>query len=255
MEGRQRRVLRIVLVINLVTFVLMVGAAWSSRSSSVLVAGLDNLGDALTYLLSLAVIGASAAAKACVALVKGLLILGAALAVALQIVYRVLDPAVPVFEVMGIASLVNLAANGVCLWLLTPFRRGDINLASAWECSRNDIFDGTAVVIASGAVFVFGAGWPDLVVASGLLFLFSRSAVRVLRDAVAGLRQRDGPTQAQDVVCACSVMPGPATPASDWRGKTYYFCDVACKDRFDEMPDVYLTGPVDARRSRRHLRT
>ena len=91
LEARQRRVLTIVLVINLLTFLMMMGAAWYSRSSSLLSGGLDNLGDALTYALSLAVVGASGLAKARVALFKGLLILGAALAVGVQIVWRLLS--------------------------------------------------------------------------------------------------------------------------------------------------------------------
>ena len=132
MQARQRRVLMIVLAINLATFGMMLGAAIYGRSSSLLSGSLDNLGDALTYLLSLAVIGASAAAKARVAVVKGLLILGAALAVAVQIVWRLLHPDVPLFEAIGAAALLNLAFNGVCLWLLTPYRGGDVNMASAW---------------------------------------------------------------------------------------------------------------------------
>ena len=51
-------------------------------------------------------------AKARVALLKGLLILGAAIAVAVQIGWRLTHPAVPLFEGMGIAGALNLAANG-----------------------------------------------------------------------------------------------------------------------------------------------
>lgn len=189
LHARQRRVLRIVLAINVATFAMVVVAAFQSGSSSLLSGGLDNLGDALTYALSLAVVGASLAAQSRVSLVKGFLILGAALAVAGQIVFRLLNPTVPVFETMGIAGVLNLAANAVCLWLLTPFRHGDVNLQSAWECSRNDIFEGTAVLAAAGGVFLFRAGWPDLVVAVGLLALFLRSAVRVLRASLRGLHQ------------------------------------------------------------------
>ena len=70
----QRRVLTIVMLINLVTFVGMVAASWLSHSSALLSGTLDNLGDAMTYALSLAVVGASVAAKAKVALFKGILI-------------------------------------------------------------------------------------------------------------------------------------------------------------------------------------
>jgi Co/Zn/Cd efflux system component len=188
MEDSQRRTLKVVLAINLATFVMMMGAAWFSRSSSLLSGGLDNLGDALTYAVSLAVVGSSLQTKAKVAFLKGLLILGAAVAVAVQIAWRLKNPGVPVFEAMGLAGVLNLAANAFCLWLLTPHRNGDINLSSAWECSRNDIYEGFAVLLAAFAVWVFGAGWPDLVIASALLLLFLRSASRVMRGAWQELR-------------------------------------------------------------------
>ena len=181
MQARQRRVLMIVLAINIATFAMMLTAALYSGSSSLLSGTLDNLGDALTYLLSLAVIGASTRAKAKVALVKGVLILGAAVAVAIQIGWRLTNPGVPIFEAMGLAAILNLGFNGICLWLLTPYRHGDVNMASAWECSRNDMFEGAAVLAAAGGVWLFGAGWPDLVVAVALLLMFLRSAWRVLR--------------------------------------------------------------------------
>ena len=182
-EARQRRVLMIVLAINIATFAMMLTAAIYSGSSSLLSGSLDNLGDALTYLLSLAVIGASIQAKAKVALVKGLLILGAAIAVAIQIGWRSAHPGVPLFEAMGAAAIVNLGFNGICLWLLTPYRRGDVNMASAWECSRNDVFEGFAVLVAAVSVWLFDAGWPDLVIAAALLLMFLRSAWRVFRAA------------------------------------------------------------------------
>ena len=188
LEARQRRVLMIVLAINLATFAMMLAAAIYSGSSSLLSGSLDNLGDALTYLLSLAVIGASMRAKARVALVKGLLIFGAAVAVAVQIGWRLANPEVPIFEAIGIAALLNLALNGVCLWLLTPFRHGDVNLASAWECSRNDVYEGFAVLLAAAGVWLFDASWPDLVIAGALLLMFLRSSWRVLRNAWAELR-------------------------------------------------------------------
>lgn len=189
LQARQKRVLKIVLGVNLATLGLMVAAAWWSQSSSLLSGGLDNLGDALTYILSLAVVGASIQAKARVSFVKGLLILLAALAVAAQIAWRLSHPAVPMFEGIGIAGMLNLGANLLCLRLLTPYRHGDLNMASAWECSRNDVWEGFAVLFAAAGVWAFGSGWPDLVIAAALLLLFLRSAVRVLGTSWAALQQ------------------------------------------------------------------
>lgn len=162
---------------------MMVFAAIISGSSSLLSAALDNFGDAMTYALSLMVVGASGPAKARVALCKGFLIFCAALAVAFQIGWRILHPETPVFETMGFAAFLNLVANLLCLWLITPYRDGDVNMSSAWECSRNDVSEGLAVIAAAFAVWMFGSGWPDLVIAISLLILFLRSAVRVLRRA------------------------------------------------------------------------
>jgi Co/Zn/Cd efflux system component len=183
LEERQRRVLVLVLVINAATFLMMITAAGFSGSSSLLSGALDNFGDAVTYALSLAVIGATCAAKARVALFKGLLIFGAALAVAVQIAWRISHVETPVFETMGIAALLNLAANLLCLRLLYPYRNGDVNMTSVWECSRNDVMEGVAVIAATLAVWVFGSGWPDILIAIALLVLFLRSASRVLRSA------------------------------------------------------------------------
>jgi Co/Zn/Cd efflux system component len=53
-------------------------------------------------------------------------------------------------------------------------------LPSAWECSRNDVLEGGAVILTAGAVWVLDSGWPDIVVAAILLALFLRSALRVV---------------------------------------------------------------------------
>lgn len=192
LQDRQRRVLWVVLAINAVTFVGMVAASAHAGSSALLSGALDNLGDALTYGLSLLVVTRSLVAKARVALFKAVLILLAALLVAGSIAFRLfVDPVVPVFGTMGWAGGINLVANLACLWLLRPHRHGDVNLASAYECARNDIADGLAVLAASAGVWWTGAGWPDLLVAALLLAVFLRSAWRVFRAARRALAGTD----------------------------------------------------------------
>ena len=183
LQAGQRRVLAWVFGINVAAFGAMVAGSVLSGSSALLSGTLDNLGDALTYALSFAVVGASDASKARVAVLKGLLILGAAVAVAVQIAWRLTDLHAPVVSTMSAVAAVNLAANVVCLKLLTPYRKGDVNMSSSWECSRNDVIEGVAVIGAAGAVWVFDSPWPDIVVAVLLLAIFLRSASRVLRGA------------------------------------------------------------------------
>ena len=189
LEKRQRRVLLAVLAINIAAFAVMAAGSLLSGSSSLLSGMLDNLGDALTYGLSLAVVGCGTVAKARVALFKGVLIAAAAVIVAVQIAWHLQHLETPIVEAMSLAALLNLAANSICLWLLSPHRHSDINMASVWECSRNDVFDGSAVLLAAFCVWLFDSPWPDLLVACALLVLFSRSAFRVLRSAWVELTQ------------------------------------------------------------------
>jgi Co/Zn/Cd efflux system component len=188
LRRRQRGTLLAVLGINAVMFVVILAAAYYGDSSALLADSLDNLGDALTYGLSLYAVSRGAAAKARVALIKGGLIFLAACAVMMQILYRLAVPGVPVFEVMGAFSLLGLAANGLCLYLLWRHRHEDVNMGSVWECSRNDIASNLAVFLAAGAVWLTASGWPDILVALGLLWLLLRSAFRVMTTALAELR-------------------------------------------------------------------
>lgn len=190
LEARQRSTLRVVLVINAVMFLVIAAAALYADSTALLADSLDNLGDALTYALSLYAVSRGPVIKARVALFKGGLILLAAAGVAAQIVQRLLTPGVPVFEVMGAFSLLGLAANGLCFWLLTRHRFEDVNMSSVWECSRNDIAANVSVFVAAGGVALTGTAWPDLLVAMGLTILLARSALRVLGSAWRTLKRQ-----------------------------------------------------------------
>lgn len=188
LRTRQRSTLKAVLGINAVMFAAELTAGLVAGSTALLSDSLDNLGDALTYGLSLYAVSRGARSKAKVALFKGGLILAAGLFVLGQVVYRLIVPTLPVFETMGVVSLLAFLANGACLALLWKHREEDINMSSVWECSRNDIASNAAVFIAAGGVWLTRSGWPDVLVGLGLSLLFLRSALRVLRRAVAELR-------------------------------------------------------------------
>lgn len=188
LQKRQSSTLKVVLAINAVMFVVELAAGLFASSTALLSDSLDNLGDALTYSVSLYAVSRGARQKARVALFKGGLILAAGLFVLGQLAYRMVVPAVPIFETMGVISLMALVGNGWCLALLWKHRQEDINMSSVWECSRNDIASNIAVFIAAGGVWLTDSGWPDLLVGLALALLFIWSALRVLRNAIAELR-------------------------------------------------------------------
>lgn len=197
---RQGKTLKAVLGINAVMFAVVLAAALMAGSVALLSDSLDNLGDALTYAVSLYAVTRSLRTKAKVALFKGVLILAAGFAVLGQVLWKVLHPEVPVFETMGAVSLLALAANGACLLLLTRHRHDDINMSSVWECSRNDIAANIAVFVAAFGVWATGSGWPDIAVGLALSALFLRSAVGVLRGAIVELRRAE------------AAAPAPSSP-------------------------------------------
>lgn len=186
--SRQRRSLVWVLAINVVMFLAAAVAALFAGSTSLLSGSIDNLGDAVTYALSLWAVSRGARAKARVSLLKGGLILLAAVAVSVHLAYKLLHPATPVFELMGLMSVVGLAANLACLLILNRHRGEDVNMDSVWECARNDVIENLTVLAAALGVWLMASQWPDTVLALVLVAILYRSAVRIMRRSLREMR-------------------------------------------------------------------
>ncbi|GJQ59692.1 MAG: cation transporter [Candidatus Scalindua sp. AMX11] len=189
LHERQRGTLIKVLWINAVMFLAIAVAAFYGKSTALLSDSLDNLGDALTYALSLFAVSKGTTTKARVALFKGGLIFVAASFVVAQIIHRLFSPVLPTYEVMSIFSLAGLVANGLCLFLLWRHRHEDINMSSVFECSRNDIASNLSVFLAAIGVWIFNSGMPDIIIATLLATLLLNSSARVIKEALTELAQ------------------------------------------------------------------
>jgi Co/Zn/Cd efflux system component len=189
LRDQQRGTLVKVLWINAVMFVAIAIAALYGKSTALLSDSLDNLGDALTYGLSLFAVSRGPDTKARVALFKGGLIFLAASVVVAQVIHRLINPVLPSYEIMSLFSMAGLAANGLCLFLLWRHRQDDINMSSVYECSRNDIAANLSVFVAALGVWAFSSGWPDVVVGALLAGLLLNSSARVIKGALSELRQ------------------------------------------------------------------
>lgn len=187
LHKRQRGTLIKVLWINAVMFIAIATAAFYGKSTALLSDSLDNLGDALTYSLSLFAVSKGITTKARVALFKGVLIFIAASLVVAQIIHRLVNPVLPSYEIMSIFSFAGLVANGLCLFLLWRHRHEDINMSSVFECSRNDIASNLSVILAAIGVWIFNSGVPDIIVATLLAALLLNSSARVIKGALSEL--------------------------------------------------------------------
>lgn len=189
LHRRQRGTLIRVLWINAIMFIAIAVAAFYGKSTALLSDSLDNLGDALTYGLSLFAVSRGPVIKARVALFKGGLIFIAASLVVAQVIHRLVNPILPSYEVMSIFSVAGLVANGLCLFLLWRHRNEDINMSSVFECSRNDIASNLSVILAAIGVWLFNSGIPDIIIATLLAVLLLKSSARVIKGALSELAQ------------------------------------------------------------------
>lgn len=197
----QRKVLWIVLAINLVMFGVEAIAGIFGDSIALLGDSLDMLGDSFAYGASLFVVGMGSLAKARSAMFKGWIILLSSFTVMGAAIYRAFFQEVPAYELMGVIGFVALGANLTCLILLTRFRNNDVNMSSVWLCSRNDIIANVSVLGAAGLVSVTGSPWPDLVVGGALAIIFARSALHIFGESkrslesasVSGVKMRSHP--------------------------------------------------------------
>lgn len=178
-----KRALIAVIVLNAGMFFVEMTAGALAGSRALQADALDFAGDALTYGLSLAVIGRALSTRARVAQLKGLSLVAMGLWVLGSSLYDVLGPGVPRAEVMGAVGFAALATNVASVLILMRWRDGDANVRSVWLCSRNDAIGNLAVMGAAFLVALLNSGWPDLIVAIGMATLFLSSAWQILRQA------------------------------------------------------------------------
>lgn len=179
-----KRRLWIVIAINAVMFAVEMSAGHLAKSQALQADALDFLGDALTYGISLAVIGASVRARTNAALLKGVSLFVMGIWVFGSTVYRVFVAGVPEAQIMGAVGFLALSANIASVLLLVRYKDGDANVRSVWLCSRNDAIGNVAVMIAALGVWGTATGWPDLIVAAIMAGLFLTSAFQILRQAL-----------------------------------------------------------------------
>ncbi|MEP1209221.1 MAG: cation transporter [Rhizobiaceae bacterium] len=182
-DSRYKLVLWLVILINGAMFFVEMAAGKLSGSQALQADALDFLGDALTYGISLAVIGMSLKVRSIAALLKGFSLLLMGLWVFGSTVYQTFVLGVPKAEIMGVIGVLALAANVTSVLLLMRYKDGDANVRSVWLCSRNDAIGNVAVMAASVAVWFTVSAWPDLVVAIIMAGLFLRSSQLILAQA------------------------------------------------------------------------
>ena len=170
-------------------FLVEMGAGALAGSQALQADALDFLGDAMTYGISLAVLGTSIQIRARAAILKALSLTAMALWVLGSTAYHVIVLGVPRAEIMGAIGILALAANVASVLILMRHKDGDANVRSVWLCSRNDAIGNVAVMVAALAVWGTATKWPDLLVAAIMACLFLTSSIQILRQSFREIRE------------------------------------------------------------------
>lgn len=140
--NKHRRVLQIVLTINVVIFLVEGVAGIFAHSTSLMADALDMFGDALVYGLSIYVITSDSRKQASASMVKGFFMLFFGIVVLGGAAYKVLNPILPDASTIGMVGTIALMANIICFFMLNTHREDNLNMSSTWLCSRNDLIAG-----------------------------------------------------------------------------------------------------------------
>ncbi len=182
-HGPKRRILWIVLVLNLIMFFVEGISGWLAQSNALMADALDMLGDAAIYGFSLFVIQLAPIWRTRAEILKAVIMSLFAFGVLGSAIYRVSHQAVPLATTMGIVGTLALVTNLFCAYLLLRFRDDDINMRSAWLCSRNDVLANLGVLLAAGGVAWTSSHWPDLAVGVIISGLILQSSFGIFKDA------------------------------------------------------------------------
>lgn len=178
-----RMILWIALLINLAMFVVEMTAGFLAHSNALLADSLDMLGDVFVYAVSLFVLGKSHIAKANASLSKGVIMGALGIFVLYEAVDKILNPVLPTGHIISSIALLALIANGICFYLMWKFREKDLNLRSAWVCSRNDTTGNLLVIVAGLLVIYFNSMWPDILVGILLAIIILWSSFKIVLES------------------------------------------------------------------------
>ena len=179
---RQSRVLWQVLAINFFFFVLEIISGFIAGSMGLVADSLDMLADSIVYGLSLFAVGGTVMRKKKIAGVAGyfqtvLAVLGFA-----EVIRRFLGHGeTPDFHTMIFISLLALAGNASCLYLLQKSKSKEAHMQASMIFTSMDVIVNLGVILAGVFVYLTGSKIPDLIVGTIVFMLVGRGAYRIMQ--------------------------------------------------------------------------
>lgn len=182
-QESDRGILWKVLLINLGQCLAgIIGGTWAS-STAVIGAGLDNLGDAAVYAVSLYAVGRSATIKKRAAQLSGCLLIGFACLLLVEVVRRFFGGESPLGPAMMAMAAANALLNIYCIRLLKQHRGQDINFKASAIFTNNDSIVNGAIVLSGALVMWMNSNLPDLILGIVVSGIAAKGGYEILSEA------------------------------------------------------------------------
>jgi cation diffusion facilitator family transporter len=179
----ERKVLLIALALNAAMAVIGGLAGWVSQSTGLLADALDMLSDAMAYTIGLVAIGRSLRFRTYAAYASGLFLLLLGVGVLADVARRAVSGSEPEGSWMIGVSLVSLAVNVAVLRILSPLRKGNVNLRASWIFTRADVVANIGVILSGALVALLQTRYPDLAIGTLIGLYVIKEALEILAEA------------------------------------------------------------------------
>jgi Co/Zn/Cd efflux system component len=179
---QERRVLRQVLAINFFFFTLEMLTGFIANSMGLVADSLDMLADSIVYALSLFAVGGSVSRKKNIAEAAGYFQLALAVLGFAEVIRRFVGSGeTPDFHLMIIISLLALAGNAICLYLLQKSKSQEAHMQASMIFTSTDVIVNLGVIAAGVMVYLTSSKLPDLIVGAIVFTGVGRGAYRILQ--------------------------------------------------------------------------
>ncbi|HBL23959.1 MAG TPA: cation transporter [Deltaproteobacteria bacterium] len=178
----QTRVLWQVLVINLLFFVVEIISGLIASSMGLVADSIDMLADSIVYGLSLFAVGGVAARKRNIAAAAGYFQAALGILGLLEVIRRFVGHGeTPDYYTMIGVSVLALAANATCLYLLQRSKSREVHMQASMIFTSMDVIANLGVILAGALVYLSASKIPDLAVGTIVFIIIMRGSYRILQ--------------------------------------------------------------------------
>jgi len=180
-DAQERKVLIWLLALNGLMFFVEIIVGWIAQSAGLIADALDMFADAAVYMVALYAVGKVAQFKLKAAKLAGVIELFLAFGALWRSGYQIYMGAMPEANAMIWISVVALAVNFSCLYMISGRKTDGIHMQASYIFSANDVLANLGVIIAGVLVAWLNSPFPDWIIGLMIGFLVLSGAIRILR--------------------------------------------------------------------------